>query len=571
MCSGVDRQLLSHCPPGENGKYIGIGGVVFFTACMAALSGTFALLSIFHNLWIALPVGIFWGLMIFNLDRYIVASLRKKSDQKAWSPWLQAMPRLLLALLFATAISKPLELRLFQQEIAVKLPEAAEEKTQHFAMKMDSLRAANEALEATIDTLEKNPAAGYFLLEAKDGLQADKKALDSIRVVQEGKIAALQKQINRHNGVYAKYNPRVKELERIIPTLEEGAEKEQLQRELKSKKAKVRNASRQVGSLRRQQKALRGPISDQEEKLVASENSVEDLRQERKNAIDGRIRDKKKEIAHNTTEIRSLEQERKKQIAGFQGLLAQLNAHRLLKEQDSTIYWASLAVFLLFIAVEIAPILVKLLTPIGPYDLALQQQEEKTVEMPEESFIATPMPVFVGTQGGQEEQVPPEILYQQQLRKRQLDLRYKLESKALKRYESVVNERLENANEEDLVSFLQELQEKPLPFMEGKKSIPQDSKAAQTPIIPLHDTRWQGLDTDSSQVKSYQFAKDGRFIYQGNGRPEYGSWRYASDLQDQIMIHLRDTARLLRVAINGPQLTLTEMQAPHRQTTLMRS
>ena len=43
----------------------------------AAVSGYYFLYTIFSSNQIAMPFGLFWGVLIFNLDRYIVMSIRK--------------------------------------------------------------------------------------------------------------------------------------------------------------------------------------------------------------------------------------------------------------------------------------------------------------------------------------------------------------------------------------------------------------------------------------------------------------------------------------------------------------
>jgi uncharacterized PurR-regulated membrane protein YhhQ (DUF165 family) len=65
--------------------------------------------------------------MIFNLDRYIVLSMRK--DEVWYKEYLQAIPRIVLAVLIALVISKPLELKIFQKEIATELIILQEEIT----------------------------------------------------------------------------------------------------------------------------------------------------------------------------------------------------------------------------------------------------------------------------------------------------------------------------------------------------------------------------------------------------------------------------------------------------------
>ena len=115
MCSGADTEILGNCSKSEQIKYVGIGGTVFFTAVMATIASSYALYTVFDNYIIATLFGLVWGLLIFNLDRFIVGTIKKR-DHK-WSEILQATPRIILAVIIAVVISKPLELKLFEKEI----------------------------------------------------------------------------------------------------------------------------------------------------------------------------------------------------------------------------------------------------------------------------------------------------------------------------------------------------------------------------------------------------------------------------------------------------------------------
>ena len=118
FCSGVEHSILDQCPSDRN-KYMGIGATVFFTGVLAFFSSGYALYSVFESWWAAAACGLVWGLMIFNLDRYIVMSM--KSYGKWWRDWAVALPRLGLAVLLALVISKPLEMKIFEKEIQAEL------------------------------------------------------------------------------------------------------------------------------------------------------------------------------------------------------------------------------------------------------------------------------------------------------------------------------------------------------------------------------------------------------------------------------------------------------------------
>ncbi len=115
MCSGADTDILKTSSKAEQLKYAGIGGTVFFTAVMAFIASSYALFTVFDNYYTAIFFGFIWGLLIFNLDRFIVSTI-KKSDSK-WKEIWQATPRIILAIIIAVVISKPLEIKIFEKEI----------------------------------------------------------------------------------------------------------------------------------------------------------------------------------------------------------------------------------------------------------------------------------------------------------------------------------------------------------------------------------------------------------------------------------------------------------------------
>ncbi len=115
ICSGADTHILEDCSIGEQNKYAGIGATVFFTAVMAFIAASYALYTVFDNLYKSIFFGLIWGLLIFNLDRYIVSTIKKTGN--AIDELIQASPRIALAVIIAIVISKPLELKIFEKEI----------------------------------------------------------------------------------------------------------------------------------------------------------------------------------------------------------------------------------------------------------------------------------------------------------------------------------------------------------------------------------------------------------------------------------------------------------------------
>jgi hypothetical protein len=139
-CAGADAYFLSRSPMQDRVKYAGIGGIVLCTGVLAAFSGGFAFHTIFGPKGEALEIsalttltdtissvifGLLWGLVIFNLDRFIISSTGKGDGTDDITPkeWIQAIPRIFIALVLGIAISAPLEIQVLKSEIDAQLQE----------------------------------------------------------------------------------------------------------------------------------------------------------------------------------------------------------------------------------------------------------------------------------------------------------------------------------------------------------------------------------------------------------------------------------------------------------------
>lgn len=122
FCSGAHIPTLEKYPSEQN-KYTGIGATIFFTALFATLSGGYAMYFVFKGdnsaLIFAIIFGLIWGAAIFSMDRYIVSSINKSASTN--KQLLQAIPRILLAIMIGMVISRPIELKIFDKEIKERL------------------------------------------------------------------------------------------------------------------------------------------------------------------------------------------------------------------------------------------------------------------------------------------------------------------------------------------------------------------------------------------------------------------------------------------------------------------
>jgi len=298
FCSGVDTAFLEKCPSDKN-KYVGIGATVFFTGLFAFFSSGYALYTVFESYWAAVVFGLVWGLMIFNLDRYIVLSM--KSYGKWWRDLSVALPRVVLAVLLALVISKPLEMKIFEKEIQSELVQMEQEVfkqqedrvKQRFQAQIEEQRAQIAALKSEI--AEKTAARDTLVRVA----------------VQEADGTGGSRQRNL-GPIY------------------------------RAKKAEAEKAEAELTALL----ASNQPLILEKEKVVQSlETNIQ-------------------------TEIAALQRSR------FNGLAARMEALARLTAKSKAILLASLFITLLFIAIETAPILVKLISYRSPYDYLLHEHEQ---------------------------------------------------------------------------------------------------------------------------------------------------------------------------------------------------
>jgi hypothetical protein len=166
--AGADRHILERCTYSDQVKYMSLGGIIVATGIMAGIAGGYAFYTIFSergsaiehdaDLWVTIKstiFGIFWGLMIFNLDRFIVSSTGKGDGTEAitWQEFKSAIPRIIMGAIIAITIAKPVEIRMFKSEIDVALHKVQMQKQREYLSQIDSIYEGR--IEAEKRKLEK--------------------------------------------------------------------------------------------------------------------------------------------------------------------------------------------------------------------------------------------------------------------------------------------------------------------------------------------------------------------------------------------------------------------------------
>lgn len=297
LCSGANRALLEKSPT-EHSKYAGIGATIFFTGIFAAIAGAYALYTVFDNYYTSILFGLVWGLMIFNLDRYIVSSMRKEGNKTR--EFYTAVPRIILAVLISLVIAKPLEMKIFEKEINSEL-ELMEQAT--FSEKEELIRSRFAAEQQAL------------------GLESDKlKAeIEQLRVKRDELREIARQEADGTGGTMR----------------------------------------RNAGPIYRIKKADADRVEQELADLEARNGTLLAANQQRLDEIDSEI----------ALEIQAIER------GNLSGPAARMDALSNITDKSATIWLANWFIILLFIAVETAPVFVKLISPRGPYDHLLLVEE----------------------------------------------------------------------------------------------------------------------------------------------------------------------------------------------------
>ena len=346
LCSGVNRKVLRQCPT-EYAKYAGMGGTIFFTACMAALSGGYAISTVFDSTIIAVIFGIFWGMLIFNLDRLIVNTMY--SDGKvtiSWQEFKSGLPRIIMAIFLGIVISTPLELKIYEKSINTELKTLKEKKLKELLAddeaKLEDLRLQKEQIRSRDIVDAAVGAAGAAYNEAN---------------------SEFQKIQSEYNQYLANQNTAISRRRRVS-RIDNPSQYDKLTKNINYWHNKAVSLKPRLNELATQ-RSKEDQIYRQE--IEKNKNKIN----EELEKIEGEITDLKIKIAN-------AEKVYKPQLAdeydGFQGRMAAFDS---LKPWFSPTWWAALFISLLFIIIECAPTFMRMMVADGSYEKLLEAEQHK--------------------------------------------------------------------------------------------------------------------------------------------------------------------------------------------------
>jgi hypothetical protein len=365
---GGDRDVLAQVPQ-ERTRFVQMAGVLLTTAGLAFVSMTFAL----HDglkapLAAAVILGLLWGAVILNIDRFLVLSMGSTRDRKRLV--LITLPRLVLAVVLALVISTPLVLRIFQsdinqqlfimqqqesrQEASLEAVSGEQQQANQVSAQIDSDQGIlNGHLPQTITSPQLQSAqaqANQLQKEAQSDYQAEVTAREAWQCELDGQNCegASGKVGNgpRAQAKYLEYQQDVKTYDTV-------------ESELGAAQATEKTA----------QQSFNGDLASRVQQVKAAARQ----------ALPGLQR----EYASLEAGLRATAAAGRKLNDANTGILAQLQALSDASAASPSLEAARLAVLLLFFLIEILPVSVKFLLNIGPpsaYEVVAKLRDDELID-----------------------------------------------------------------------------------------------------------------------------------------------------------------------------------------------
>lgn len=356
--SGANLELLDKVPT-EKSKYFGIGGTIIFTAMMAAFAGGYAFFTAFKDPYLSFFFGIFWGALIFNLDRYIVSSFGVGDGKKTISKQeiIEASPRLLMAIILGFVISTPLELKIFDREIQTAVERIKIERGQgllasdsvfHSDLKSSKQRLTD--IDNKLSDFRNNKQS--MMVNEVSFIEDRKKEIKSDLTQKDGELKVAQNRVN------SAYENLMKAKQGAINDSKEISRLENIYNNYLAQRNSIRNEKQII-----------------ENKITKLETEIEGQQKDLSSSINSEIQSLLTERESLMQDIKSKEVTKAEKIKNYtnvtenyDGFAAHLEGLSIITKDKPIILFSKWLITILFIFIEIAPILFKMMTERGPYD-----------------------------------------------------------------------------------------------------------------------------------------------------------------------------------------------------------
>lgn len=352
--------------PGAVPKQSAMGAVLLTTAGFAAVSAGFALsiTGIATGIFAVLG-GLVWGVAILNLDRLLVIGLAKETG--LWRNLALAAPRVILAIILGVVISTPLMLRVFDSEIEAQM-------NRNILTAQEDLRQSinNSTIRQDLDTDVAELARLRSVINT--GPTADVAQNPEVLLAQQA-IDSLQAEADTQKAEYDGLRAAaVAEEEGSAGTMIRGCaslcvEKRRLADE---SEARWQETLEEIRQKEDEMTAIVDRVQDGA--FAASELAILDAEAEVP-GLQARVDQLTEQVTSAQDTSRELEQ-------ANAGIIARLKALSDVSENDGTAAMARYAVALLFMAMELLPVIFKIVSNLGrptAYDQVVDRNEQAEV------------------------------------------------------------------------------------------------------------------------------------------------------------------------------------------------
>lgn len=362
--AGTDPRILGRYFPFEISKSFTIGLAILLTGALAAISGGYALYGTFNNFGAAIIFGILWAIVIINIDRIMVMTISK--SYPLWQQIILAIPRLILAVIIALVISKPLEVKILQTQILDEYHEIMEERADRIRNTVvDPLKKERNHLYAEKDSL---------LMSIKDRIY-DQEEKD-LKIAKE-KVKIRQRENTNNMRALSLFTSSRKQIDEFYGHNKQKSDSMKEEIEFpKFEKNDPNPSSSSYDSDSSQRKADTNQILMLEREISKKDSAIS-IAENRASEI---IKTYSDTTQYDFLTL-CLALERKKEGLG--------NSDETINQEGDLIGYMSLFITLLFIMVELLPLISKLFSARGSYDMYIEamrvQAEEKL--FPDKSYV----------------------------------------------------------------------------------------------------------------------------------------------------------------------------------------
>jgi hypothetical protein len=304
-------------------------------------------------------IGLGWGAVIVNLDRMLLVGMAHDSSLKRNA--VLAVPRIVLALVLGVVIATPLTLQVFHQEIDTRIVSLQADASDAYKSQLDS-----DARFRKLPALTKQVAAEQAIV-ATGGRN-------------DPALATVQAQVSAARGAY----------DSAVSTNQQLTA--QAQCELNGTcGTKVAGTGTAYQSAKSAADAQTGTVAGAKSSLDAAVAAAKDAEARSASEAASNLKTDEAELAALTEKQKQLQAAFDATNANNNGILIRLQALTKLSDENATLGLAHQMLSLLFICIELLPVLMKVLSNLGPpstYDrltalrdggnLAVEQVQQQT-------------------------------------------------------------------------------------------------------------------------------------------------------------------------------------------------